>query len=82
MEHKLKTTPIFFADAACGAKTFEIRKNDRNFQVGDFLRLEEYDPSTKKYTGDWVLVTVSYTINLYGIPDLPNGFIGMVIEKV
>ena len=48
MEHTLKTWPVFFADVETGAKNFEIRKNDRNFQVGDFLRLEEFEPLTGK----------------------------------
>ena len=80
MEHKLKTYPVFFADIEFGAKTFEIRKNDRNYQVGDVLRLEEYEPLTNKYSGDFLLVQVTYTICLDGIPDIPDGFIGMSIE--
>ena len=33
-----------------GKKTFELRKNDRNFDVGDRLDLMEYDLE-KGYTG-------------------------------
>jgi len=82
MIHKLKTHPIFFDDIAVGAKCFDIRKNDRNYQVGDILHLLEYIPATKKFTGDSVMVVVNYTISLYGIPEMPKGFIGMGIEVI
>ncbi|MCX7610250.1 MAG: DUF3850 domain-containing protein [Ignavibacterium sp.] len=37
--HKLKIYPEFFKEVCSGKKTFEIRKNDRGFQVGDILLL-------------------------------------------
>lgn len=43
-EHELKCNPEYFARIGSGQKTFEIRKNDRDFQVGDILVLKEYDP--------------------------------------
>lgn len=42
--HKLKIHPPFFASVKRGDKPFEIRKNDRNFKVGDVLELEEWIP--------------------------------------
>lgn len=45
-EHVLKCWPQFMPRIASGQKTFEIRKNDRDYQVGDRLRLYEYDPKT------------------------------------
>lgn len=43
--HELKCHPHFFAAIADGRKTFEIRRDDRHYQVGDLLALREYDPS-------------------------------------
>ena len=43
-EHELKCRPEFFARIASGQKNFEIRRNDRDFQVGDVLILKEHDP--------------------------------------
>jgi len=82
MEHQLKTWPIFFWDVVTGAKTFEIRKDDRNFKVGHKLVLKEYDPETKIYTGEECTVNVDYTICLDGLPGIPRGLIGMSITPV
>lgn len=60
MIHELKTWPIYFSATASGVKTFEIRKDDRNFQIGDSLKLREWNPETKTYTGREMSVKVSY----------------------
>ena len=43
MLHELKTYPKYFKETIEGNKLFEIRKNDRNFQIGDVLLLKEWD---------------------------------------
>jgi hypothetical protein len=40
MVHRLKTFPWAYDATAKGLKTFELRLNDRNYQVGDILILE------------------------------------------
>ncbi|WP_144787851.1 DUF3850 domain-containing protein [Lysinibacillus fusiformis] len=55
--HELKTLPEYFGPVADGIKTFEIRKNDRGYQVGDLLLLKEYDDA---FTGNAVLKEVTY----------------------
>lgn len=50
MIHELKTLPEYFADVILGKKTFEVRKYDRPFHIGDLLALNEFDPKTKCYT--------------------------------
>lgn len=44
MNHELKIWPAFFAAVAEGTKTFEFRKDDRKFGVGDILILREWNP--------------------------------------
>ena len=39
--HELKTDPDVFQQTWEGRKTFEIRKNDRDYQSGDVLILRE-----------------------------------------
>lgn len=44
MIHELKIWPQYYARVADGSKTFEVRDNDRDFQLGDTVILHEYDP--------------------------------------
>ena len=43
MTHALKTWPVYFKAVKEGSKTFEVRKDDRKFHVGDKVLLQEYD---------------------------------------
>lgn len=69
--HTLKTWPAFFGAIIERRKTYEIRKNDRNFQVGDELLLQEWDPQTKAYSGRDIIVEVTYMTQggQWGIPE-------------
>lgn len=50
--HDLKSFPVHFQPAIEGRKTFEIRRNDRNFQSGDTVTLHEYSyDHGDQYTG-------------------------------
>lgn len=49
MTHNLKTLPKFYQPIIEERKPFEIRKNDRDFQTGDNVILNEWDG--EKYTG-------------------------------
>lgn len=42
--HRLKCWSSYFVHVLSGAKRFEIRLNDRGYQVGDVLVLEEFHP--------------------------------------
>lgn len=41
MIHALKTTRGYFEDSAAGIKSFEVRKNDRLYSLGDYVALNE-----------------------------------------
>lgn len=51
MTHELKIYPEYFEDVRDRIKNFELRKNDRDFMIGDSIRLREYDPVLMQYTG-------------------------------
>lgn len=61
--HHLKIWPKFFVDVKSGAKQFEVRKNDRNFEVGDTLILEEFDPIKQVKTGAWIPEEITYKLD-------------------
>lgn len=71
MTHELKTWPAPFADIVRGAKTFEFRRIDRPYSVGDHLLLREYDPEREQYTGAEIAVRVTHMLvgPAFGIPD-------------
>ena len=58
--HRLKILPEYFEAQKNRVKTFEIRKNDRNFKVGDGLMLYEINPKTEQKTGRILEVQVTY----------------------
>lgn len=61
MEHRLKSWPALFEPLLQGKKTHDLRRSDdRAFQVGDTLLLQEFDPDAQCYTGRECRVNVTY----------------------
>lgn len=56
--HELKILPEYFSAIVSGEKRFEIRKNDRNYKVGDILRLMKYEADN--FTGDVHVSEITY----------------------
>ena len=61
--HELKTLPVYFEAIKNGTKTFEVRKNDRNFQSGDMLLLREYDPAIGYIGSNDISVLVAFILS-------------------
>lgn len=61
--HSLKCWPPFFGEINTGSKKFELRRNDRNYKVGDVVVLNEYIPDSKEFTGRSVLCTITSIIS-------------------
>lgn len=62
MTHELKTWPESFQPVYKNQKNFEIRLNDRNYQVGDKVALLEYNPKTEQYTGRKCYRQITYIL--------------------
>lgn len=71
--HKLKTWPQFFDAVASGVKGFELRKDDRGFQVGDVLLLQECD-QLGNYSGREVSRLVLYMLNAASFSGIEKGY--------
>ena len=59
--HYVKTEPRYFSEVCSGNKKFEVRKNDRGYQVGDLLVLQEF--VNGRYTGKGVLKQITYILD-------------------
>jgi hypothetical protein len=62
--HKIQTLQLYFKDVLSGDKNFEVRRNDRNYKVGDELILQEVKESTLQPTGRIIHRKITYI--LYG----------------
>jgi len=76
--HKLKTWPEPFQAVVDGKKTYEWRKDDRGFEVGDRLLLREWDPEKEHYTGREMVVFVTYISR--DSFDIPEGYCVLAIQ--
>jgi hypothetical protein len=75
--HKLKTWPQYFRAVKDERKPFEVRKADRDFRVGDYLCLVEFDPSHDMLTGAYEYRRITYML---GSADAQRGLIdGFVV---
>lgn len=67
--HMLKTSPEPFDATWSAVKSFEVRKNDRSFSIGDVLVLRRWNPETARYTGRVMLCTLTYLVEgKFGLP--------------
>lgn len=62
--HVLKTLDCYWDAVECGAKKFEVRKNDRGFQPGDTVVLQRWHthPITKNYRKDSAVEPLKFKI--------------------
>jgi hypothetical protein len=67
--HELKSWPEYFKPVQDGRKTFELRRDDRDFAVGDVLLMREWDPERKEYTGNEIRRSVTYVLRGFYGPD-------------
>lgn len=75
--HVLKLYANYFNDVAHGHKRFEIRKNDRDYQVDDLLILREFVPQFDVYTGNMMVYQVTYMTDFKQRP----GYVVLGIEN-
>lgn len=75
--HELKIWPVYYELHVSGVKTFELRNNDRQFNVGDILLLREYFLPEDEYTGREMKCLVTYVTTGTG---LQKGYCCMSIK--
>ena len=61
--HKIKTLPQYFQPLCEGIKTLELRLNDRDYQVGDFLYSCEWSPNAQAFTKRTCILEVTHIVD-------------------
>lgn len=76
-KHELKCWPEHFAAVThpdpTQRKTAELRLNDRDYEVGDWLIMREYDPQKSVFTGFMEIFYVTHILS--GGPWLSKGYV-------
>jgi len=81
MEHVLKIAPVWFAAVVTGAKTAEVRRDDRGYEVGDTLILHEWDGTGE--TGRTCRVLVTHVLRSDDVPHLlPPGVAVLSVQRL
>lgn len=81
--HELKCWPEPFEALRDGRKRFELRRNDRGFDLGDRLLLEEWNPATRQHTGRKIGATISYVTRVKDwAPDAPADLVVLGLVDV
>lgn len=60
MLHELKILPEYFVEIKNGYKTFEVRKDDRDYKQGDIVILKEY--KSHQFTGREIKAWITYVL--------------------
>jgi ParB family chromosome partitioning protein len=76
--HRLKLAKMFFDAVDTGKKSFELQKNDRNYQIGDILELHEM--SDGEETGRVTEKQVIYILE--GFKGLEEGYCILGLSEV
>ena len=78
--HNIRLAKTYFNDVASGKKSFELRKNDRGYKVGDMLEMLEF--ADGRNTGRIIQAEVTYMLE--GYTGLEEGYciLGISIKKV
>lgn len=74
--HELKTWPTYFEAVADGRKTFEARRDDRGYEIGDVLHLREWSPEPVRHVSTTNDEYVGTTAFRESISREPRGYTG------
>ena len=74
-----KILPKYFKEVDSGNKTFELRKDEDDLQVGDILVLREWDG---EYTGKQLIREVTYVLRDCPEYGLMDGYCVLAIQNL
>lgn len=83
MTHWLKIKYEYFKDVIFGLKKFELRKDDRNFQVGDWIRFEVLTDDGESFKAPFFQTfCITYILRDVEEYGLMNGYCILGIERL
>lgn len=78
MTHLLKLADKYWEDVRSGVKTFEVRYNDRGFEVGDIVRFRRVNSGKEM----WLDFIITYVLTHDDFPQgIPEGWCVFSIER-
>lgn len=69
--HEVRSWPDYFSGLRDGGRNCDVRFDDRNYAVGDLLRIREYDDKKGTYTGREVTRRITYILRGAGAGAIP-----------
>jgi len=75
--HRLKTVQPYFDEVKSGRKTAELRRDDRDFKVGDTILLDEWTGNA--FTRQFVAADITHITR--GPPWLADGYCMLSFKK-
>lgn len=82
MTHSVKIEPRFYRMVINGLKPYEVRFNDRDYRVGDYLALNEWDAEKEEYTHKTALFEIVSVLNSEDFPDGINlGYVVLGLSR-
>lgn len=76
--HELKIYPEFFSAVCTGVKRAELRRNDRDYRVGDTLHLLETPRGSCHSTGEFINATITHIAD---VGEWMPGYVLLSIER-
>lgn len=81
MSHTLKIKPIFYLDIISGKKTFEIRKNDRDYKVGDLIKFVDTNGNDFQQVFEQNLYEITYILTHADFEPIPEDYVVFSIKE-
>ena len=79
--HILKIKPMYFYDVTHGIKTFELRKDDRDYECNDLIHfVDEYNEEFTAHTNE--VYRIKYVLRNTPQYRLQDGYCILTIEKL
>ena len=81
MTHALKCWTEYFKAIESGEKTFDLRKDDRPYKVGDAVLMQEWDNEQGVYTGKKGSYVITYILRDVPKFGLKSGYAILSIKE-